>query len=1034
MIKDIVDGLTIKVRENMSKLFQNPTIPANYSLSEESIELENELIVLEKKINLVNDLLAKVNDQESIYKFKKQKEEFENEKKNINSALTKINYLKGSIKDFILFFIFIRRFYTLAILKQNFEAPNKKNSTKLINKLKIEEEDLYNEYIDGDCFSKVLIAFDFERYQSYFKEYAKKFFENIQYFSDPYINTLLKLKAIFSECSYFTADNFNLTLFNFFLSQNIPSNIALPDSNYELVALRCFFFYEFLLEFLKFKPVATHFEDLKKAIILDIAVVDYKANSRNTLISSLNTLEKSLQKLDYKYSNFLSRKRLEDNGADVNHALGFCKVLENEIDIINKKTRTIIESKYLKLEKMRRLLAIIVNEVHLPKFLEVFNSKIGNDFSLNTVGNPDIIKTNKEALNFLFHGLCRDEFYSPLNEKTSLFIKGVTEIYSKDDISILDCTEREDLIEFSFYYLFSLLYPGFNASLSEFNTKLAYTDMVTFNVFLNLKFQSLDILETKRKIEIKKFIEKDFKNIVAYNQYKKNVLEEIKLNLETIQDLNHSLSEIKALETSLIPKLNDSSVLMPEKNLIFDSLKSLEKKQKICEAEYQKIEKHKFNNKPKFKPKKKEINKSELYEKLEIENRSIEDLTETLSCLTQNLSESLKQIKETTQDINRFRQKISSALGKLSSSMQKFLSGLSAFENAKKIRDLENLSLPKLLEKAERLVNNKNLLGQEDFKTKLAELHELHNNPNFSIDFLINLIIEKYRKCNNEAKNILIKLSSAFTNDSNISQFFPKLPKKQESQIYGKLTKEYIFLKEQANGLEKLFSLLKCETDTRILKLCAISVEAEDYQRRFKILDKKIKEQSDKNEKKTEEKNKEVFFKSLPLIRKDEEKNSIEVLSEKFNLGIEKSLPSTNAHINNSREHNLLTEILKSTDECSKIKARFEEEYTNKERAKADLKTITSNSRYSFLMSRIDPFNVNGLTNVKTTDNNQSQISCLTVPAALPVDSIEATYNNHSQPGSAAYLTSAPIMFYSAPPTIVVDTYHLENRTVFYPI
>ncbi|MEN9916805.1 MAG: hypothetical protein RLY40_737, partial [Pseudomonadota bacterium] len=60
MIKDIVDGLALKEKENMSKLFHNPTDPDIYSLSKELIEAENELAVLEKKINLGNDLLAKI--------------------------------------------------------------------------------------------------------------------------------------------------------------------------------------------------------------------------------------------------------------------------------------------------------------------------------------------------------------------------------------------------------------------------------------------------------------------------------------------------------------------------------------------------------------------------------------------------------------------------------------------------------------------------------------------------------------------------------------------------------------------------------------------------------------------------------------------------------------------------------------------------------------------------------------------------------------------------------------------------------------
>ena len=57
MIKEIVDALTIKAEENMSKIFHNPTVPTLYSLSKEVTEIENELADLEKKINLGNNLL-----------------------------------------------------------------------------------------------------------------------------------------------------------------------------------------------------------------------------------------------------------------------------------------------------------------------------------------------------------------------------------------------------------------------------------------------------------------------------------------------------------------------------------------------------------------------------------------------------------------------------------------------------------------------------------------------------------------------------------------------------------------------------------------------------------------------------------------------------------------------------------------------------------------------------------------------------------------------------------------------------------------
>ncbi len=120
--------------------------------------------------------------------------------------------------------------------------------------------------------------------------------------------------------------------------------------------------------------------------------------------------------------------------------------------------------------------------------------------------------------------------------------------------------------------------------------------------------------------------------------------------------------------------------------------------------------------------------------------------------MSENLFESLKYIKETTQTVNLFRQKISSSLGKLSSSIQQLLLSFSTLENAEEMQYLTSLSLTKLLETAEKLVNKKNLFGKDAFKKKLTELQELLNSPDFSIDFLVNLIINKYLKCDNIAK------------------------------------------------------------------------------------------------------------------------------------------------------------------------------------------------------------------------------------------------------------------------------------------
>ncbi|WP_342220181.1 hypothetical protein [Rickettsiella endosymbiont of Miltochrista miniata] len=846
MLMDVVNDITNAEVEGMAKVFNNSTAPVIYSLSQELLDNITELALFEKKIALSNALLTKLNNQENqeqIYKLKKEKEGFEEQKLELISLIKKLELIQGSTKDFTLFFIFLKRFYTLAIEKGNFEQTDKNISSKLISNLKNEEENLYNEFVEGDCFSKVLFVLPFEMYQCYFKEYAKNFFDNIQHSSDPYANSLLILKAVLYECAYFNA-NFNLTTLKLFLSQHIPAHVPLPSANSELVALRCFFYYELLLDFLKLKLVQTNFEHLKKAVNLELNIVNYKANAKDTLIVGLNYLQEALGKIDKKYNDFLGSEP-EEKEAHVNQALVFYNIIENEIQVIHKKTNNLINNKYMNLTKMRRMLAIIVNETHLPKFLELFNVKTGNDFSLNKMGQPEFIETNKEALNYLFHAICRDEFYTPLNTRVNLFINKLTESYPKDDISVLDSLELEDLIEFSFYYIFTLLYTDFNASLKGFNRQLLYTELVTLSIFANFKLKDLEVLEKRKNEEINKFFEKTFKNKVEYSLHKKNILEEIKLNLDTFQDIRRILSDTKSLEDSLKPKLESSLVPMPEKNLLIDSLKGLEKKQKICELEYQKVEKHKFINKPKSITLIK-TNETQSKKNTAIEcNKAIEYFYESLSCLSENLSETLKHIKENTQDINQFRQKISSAIGQISLSIQKLLSSLNGWKNPNESRDLSNLSLPKLLELVEELVIKNTSIVRKDQKKKLTQLRELLNNSSSSIELLIgqvNSVINKYHNYNNEAKKILGLLSTSVIKNHIQSQFFAKnsLTKKVKRQINGKLSNDYIRLKEQSNGLEKIIRLIKCDTDVRVIKLYAVIVEADDYQKTYELLNEKI--------------------------------------------------------------------------------------------------------------------------------------------------------------------------------------------------
>ncbi|MFI0455692.1 MAG: hypothetical protein ACH34P_05450 [Candidatus Rickettsiella isopodorum] len=833
-----VHAITNTEDENRSVL-HNLALPISYSLSKELHDNSAELLLLEKKIILGNNLLAKVNDQALILKLKKERRKFQEKKTELTTLIEKLKFIIGSIKDFTLFFIFIGRFYTLTIEKLNFEQRAKKISLKLIYDLKKEEQNLYNEYVEGDCFTKVLEVLSFESYQCYFQEYTKNFFGNIPNYSDRYVNALLIIKAMFSMCASFRVDQFDLTNVKIFLSNHIPHAVALPNHNYELVALRCFFFYEIVKEYLKLKLVKNNLSNLKKSISLELNIINYKSQNKKVLIMGLYNLQESLSKIEEKYSNFL-KKKPEDNESDINESLAFFKIIVDDIQLLNTKTKNLIQDKYAKLNKMCNLLVIITHENYLPKFLEVFNIKIGNDFLLNEIKGSENIETNKEALNHLFHAICRDEFYIPLSKRVNLFINQMTETYCKADISVLESIELEDLIEFSFYYIFTLAYMNFNDRLKGTNTKLLYAQMVAFNRFINIKFESLEVLEKRKNEKISKFLEKNFKNKENYFHHKENILEEIKLNLEMIQNIKSILSDAKSLETALIPKLESDLIPMPEANTLINFLKKLEKKQKTCEAGYQKIEKHLFFDKSKTK---KIIKKSnEVYSEKDKgveENKMIEFFSEPLIYLSRNLMEILKNIniKENLQDINQFCQKLSSAMGQLSSSINKLILSMGKWNYIYKTHHLTDLSLPELLKLIDEIIIKEALTKSRGHKKKLFQLKELLNTSCLSTELLIdqvNPIINKYHNLNTEAKKFLSMLPVSFIDDhKNFKLLSKSMIKKVKRNI-----KEYKQLKEQSNCLVKLIRLIKCEMDDRAIRLYAIIVEADDYQRTYKFFEK----------------------------------------------------------------------------------------------------------------------------------------------------------------------------------------------------
>ncbi len=148
-----------------------------------------------------------------------------------------------------------------------------------------------------------------------------------------------------------------------------------------------------------------------------------------------------------------------------------------------------------------------------------------------------------------------------------------------------------------------------------------------------------------------------------------------------------------------------------------------------------------------------------------------------------------------------------------------------------------------LFDLAEKFLIKNTLVKRKNHKKQLIDLQELLNNSRLLIDLLIdrvNSIINKYQQCNSEAKKILNRLSTSFIENHKMPQFFSKSMTKKMQRQNGKLSDDYVLLKEQSNWLEKLIKLIKCDTDDRVIKLYAIVVEADDYQKTYDLLNEKI--------------------------------------------------------------------------------------------------------------------------------------------------------------------------------------------------
>lgn len=845
-----INDLVAEQAEGMGQVMCDGQRDTLYSLAQDLSAKKKEIFVLEKKITLANGLLAKVNNDEQTCKLVKEKQGFDERKVNLAESITELACIIESIKDCWSLYVFVGSFYKLVIEKENFEQPDKSLTSQLIYKLKDEENNLYDIFIKGDYFSKAMKALSFEPYQYYFKKYTTDFFSDIQSSSDPHRQFILPLTTIFYEFSHIRKDRFNPADLDFFLKENIP-DYPLPSAQHKLVGLRCFFFYNILLEYLRLKPVSLNFEHLKKTVQFESYLVNFRSPIKENLVDNLHVLEKNLTKKEKKLNIFFENKS-ENTDEDLNKALIFYNKLEDELQNINKKTENLLKNKDISLTKMRYVLAETAKEHELARLIAVFSSKISHDFYLYAATPIEDIKTNKEALNYLLYAI-QDKPNIILNNEANLFINSIME--QDQDIATvsLEDLNLDDWINFSHFYIFSLIYTDFNARLTGFNNKLLFTEVLTFNIFLMAKIEVVSSLKHKIMKEINKFFGDKHINQSTYTSIKKNLLEEVRLILELIQHTTQVLKDTKVLESVLIPKIKANSFLpRPDENNLLESLKNLQDEKEFFQLKYEAIRKHIFPVKAKKSAKKPNIkladslanNSEEKYSKF------IEYFFDPLNCLSENLSESLKCLEEIEKNAisvkknSAFRQKISSAVGQISSSIDKIVLSLTVWLEADESEKLANLNLSQLLEKIDAIIVSSALIKKGGINNKTILLQYIISSASLSTSLLLKKVVEmidKYLMCNEQAKNLLQIISRFFIGDANAPLFFSKsIPRKLKHQLDKKLANNYLNLKEQFIYLEKLIRSMKYDAHERIIQLYSLVGEGEDYQKACNLLKDKM--------------------------------------------------------------------------------------------------------------------------------------------------------------------------------------------------
>ena len=105
---------------------------------------------------------------------------------------------------------------------------------------------------------------------------------------------------------------------------------------------------------------------------------------------------------------------------------------------------------------MRYLLEVMMSENELSKLLTVFSNKVNSDFYLYGIKCIYDIKSNKEALNYLFKALSSEKSDSSLHNEIKAFLNSIPEKDQNITPIFFEEINLEDWIDFSHFYIFTL--------------------------------------------------------------------------------------------------------------------------------------------------------------------------------------------------------------------------------------------------------------------------------------------------------------------------------------------------------------------------------------------------------------------------------------------------------------------------------------------------------------------------------------------------------------------------------------------------